>query len=156
MILAGWRIYKAKYSAHAFDGEGARQFGGRFNSVGTPAVYVASSISLAVLEMLVHLNRSQLLQHYRVRSVSFDDSLMVKLDLKRLPRDWRSSPPSVATQQIGDEWVARATSAVLQVPSAIVQTEVNFVLNPHHPDFRRIRIGDEEDFEFPPRLAHRR
>lgn len=151
MTLTAWRIYKAKYAATAFSGEGARRFGGRWNSKGVALVYVSSSISLASLEMLVHLQSADVLNHYVVRSATFDHILVRKLAIKELPKSWRDNPPPAAVQRIGDAWVARADSPVLQVPSAVIESESNFLLNVAHPDFRAIELGAQQGYAFDPR-----
>jgi RES domain-containing protein len=151
--LQAWRVFQRKHAATAFSGEGARRFGGRFNSPGTAIVYTASSISLATLEMLVHLESSDLLRKYRMRQASFHPSLVLQLTAKDLPRNWRRSPAPAALKAIGDEWAASQTSAVLQVPSAVIPTEFNYLFNPNHPDFVKVRLGKEGSFTFDPRLV---
>ncbi|PYR26696.1 MAG: hypothetical protein DMF98_08180, partial [Acidobacteria bacterium] len=147
-MLTAWRIVKKRYAAGAFDGEGARLFGGRWNSPGVAIVYVASTRSLAVLEMAVHLDRSTLLASFVLIPCEFDDRLVTAVDRKALPAQWRLEPPLPALAAIGDAWVKQAQSAVLAVPSAIIEEETNFLLNPAHPDFLKIRIGHPQTFEF--------
>jgi RES domain-containing protein len=148
----GWRIVKTARLATAFDGEGARLHGGRWNSPGTALVYTAESQALAALELLVHLQSSQLLLSFSAVPASFDGRSVEALDPGRLPRGWRRYPAPPALQQIGDRWAAELRSAVLQVPSAIVPDERNFLLNPAHPDFKKIRIGPPAPFEYDARL----
>jgi RES domain-containing protein len=148
----GWRIAKATRAATAFDGEGARLYGGRWNSPGTAMVYTAESRSLAALELLVHLQASQLLMSYSSISATFGDELLEVVTPATLPADWDRSPAPVALQEIGDRWVATARSAVLQVPSAMVPTERLFLVNPNHTDFGRVAIGAPTPFQFDPRL----
>jgi RES domain-containing protein len=152
-VLVGWRIYKPKHAATAFTGEGARLFGGRFNSKGVAVVYTAGSASLAAMEMLVHLQATDLLAEYRICPVEFDDALVRTLDPADLPRGWRRSPPPAGVQAVGDAWVAAADSAVLRVPSAVVDPEHNYLLNPSHPDFAKVVIGKPRRFLFDPRLV---
>lgn len=148
----GWRIARSNRVARAFDGEGARIYGGRWNSPGTPVVYTAQSESLAALELLVHLHSSELLTSYSAIPVDFDDDLVEVLPPAKLPRNWSAHPAPSALQQIGDRWAAAGRSLVLQVPSAIVPREHNYLLNPIHPDFRRVVIGRASRFRFDPRL----
>lgn len=147
-----WRIVKTRRAADAFDGEGARKFGGRWNSPGTPMIYTASSQSLAALEMLVHLKSSQILDSYSVFPVTFDEGLVEVVDHGRLPSEWRRAPVPAAVQAIGDEWVEQGRSAVLRVPSVVVPAEWNYLLNPAHADFAAITLGLAAPFEFDPRL----
>lgn len=152
-MATAWRIVKAKHAATAFDGEGARRFGGRWNSPGTAAVYASESLALAALELLVHLESSEILEAYVAFRVEFPDALVSVIDTGTLPPDWREYPPSPAVQELGDAWVAGATSTVLRVPSIVVEGEHNYVLNPNHPDFARIEITGPQPFDFDPRLA---
>jgi RES domain-containing protein len=151
-MVTAWRITKRKHARNAFTGEGAREFGGRWNNPGTAIVYTAQSQSLAALEMLVHLDSSELLQKYVLIGVEFDQSLIRPIDPSALPKHWRSEPPPAEARSIGDEWVFAGSSAVLQVPSALVPGENNFLLNPEHKDFARLRFGKPLAFRFDPRL----
>ncbi|MEQ9411351.1 MAG: RES family NAD+ phosphorylase [Fuerstiella sp.] len=152
MKLQAFRIVKARLAGQAFTGEGARRYGGRWNRPGSLVVYVASTRSLAMLEMLVHLQARQLLLSYVVFPVEFDDSLVTDVDRQSLPRDWRSSPVALEVQQIGDRWIASGVSPALRVPSVIVDSEFNYLLNPAHPKFSRITIGKKQPIIFDPRL----
>jgi RES domain-containing protein len=147
-----WRLVKAKHMASAFDGEGARLFGGRWNSVGVPMVYVSQSIALAVLEILVHLEDPKILSAYQVCRVEWKEEWVQVLDVAGLPEHWRDAVAPAALKSIGDEWIRSGSSVVLQVPSAIIPNEVNFLLNPRHPDFSRIVLGAPQDFDFDARL----
>jgi RES domain-containing protein len=152
VTIAAWRIYKPKHAAAAFSGAGARDFGGRFNPKGVAIVYTSASVSLATLEMLVHLQSAELLQAYVLRHVTFDHALVRKITEADLPANWRANPAPPESQRIGADWVAAAESAVLQVPSVVITTESNFLLNPLHPDFKKLTFGKEEPFNFDPRL----
>lgn len=152
MTIHAWRIIKAKHSAAAFSGEGARKYGGRWNSPGVAIVYSAGSISLAILEMLVNSESQELMKQYVVFEVVFDDALATAMDLAALPKTWRRSPPPLSVQGIGDKWIADGHSSVLRVPSVIVPTEFNYLLNPTHPDFAKIQIGPKQPVRIDPRL----
>ena len=152
-MITAWRIVKRKHARTAFTGEGARRYGGRWNSPGTAIVYTAESQSLAALEMVVHLDSSELLRNYVVFEVGIDESLVVKIGLAQLPRNWRADPPPPRVREVGDAWAKAATPAVLQVPSTTLPAEHNFLLNPHHPDFPKLVIGRSFSFQFDARLA---
>jgi RES domain-containing protein len=139
VAITAWRIVKGRHAANAFD---ARLEGGRWNSPGTPLVYTSASAALAALEMLVHLGRRSILGAYLLIACTFEERLVERLDTKRLPPNWRSYPAPPELQMIGDEWARAATSTVLQVPSAVIETESNYLLNPRHEDFRAVRVGD--------------
>ncbi len=144
-----WRIVKTKHAATAFSGEGARLYGGRWNSVGTSMVYTSGSKALAALESLVHLNPPVIFKYVAI-PIAFDDALVEKV--VALPADWTEEPTPPATTVIGDLWVKEARSAVLELPSVIIPGEPNYLLNPAHPDFKKIVIGNPEPFSFDPRL----
>ena len=148
-----WRIVKTRYASSAFDGEGARVYGGRWNSPGTAIVYTSHSRSLAVLEVLVHLNRTGVvLASYSLCAAFFGEDLVGRLDPSRMPEGWRAYPAPPDLRAIGDAWVQGRTSPVLEVPSAIVEGESNYLLNPAHPEFSSVAVGDPEPLEFDPRL----
>ena len=149
-MIRAWRIIKAKHAAGAFDGEGARLLGGRWNSSGTRIIYTSGSAALAALEMLVHLGRMTTLPAYVVISCDFDEKLVMGVD--KLPKNWRTFPAPPEAQTIGDEWVKGGKSPVLRVPSAVIPAESNYLLNPAHAKFGKIRIGEPEKFELDLRL----
>jgi len=152
-MLSAWRIVKEKYAAGAFTGEGARLYGGRWNSPGVPVVYTAGNQSLAVLEVLVGLEDVSALPRFVLFRVEFDDALADVLSDADLPRGWRTNPPPPATQRLGDAWAVAARSAVLSVPSAVVPAERVYLLNPRHPDFGSIAIEGPYPYAFDPRLG---
>jgi RES domain-containing protein len=151
-----WRIVKARHSASAFDGKGARLYGGRWNNPGVAIVYTSESQALAALELLANLEGALLLASYVVIPVEFDDSLVAALDERSLPADWGTHPAPASARAIGDAWIAAASSAVLRVPSTIVPSEHNFLLNPAHAQFRRLTIGKPRPFAFDPRIVVKR
>jgi RES domain-containing protein len=152
---SGFRIAKARHARDAFDGEGAHRYGGRWNGPGTPLLYTSASRALAVLELLVHLQASELLATYVLIEATFDAALVERLEPVRLPRNRRAFPSRVGLQEIGDRWTAERRSAVLEVLSAVVPAESNFLLNPLHRDFAKIAVGGSNRFEFDSRLGPR-
>jgi RES domain-containing protein len=148
-LIEAWRIDRKSYRATAFTGEGARLYGGRWNSAGVPVIYTAEHKSLAMLEILVHLRK---VKDYELYSVKFDESLVQELAIQNLPANWDVEPPTSDTQELGDSWVMSASSAVLSVPSVVVPEEQNYILNPRHPDFKHIRIEGPFPCFFDPRL----
>lgn len=151
-MIRAWRILKTRYSADAFSGEGARLYGGRWNSPGIAMVYTAGSKSLATLELLVHLDNTSVLPSFSSCPVDFDDSLVELIDPATLPRDWRQSPAPISLQDMGDDWISRGSSVVLRVPSAVIESEYNYLINPVHSDFKKLLIGSMEVFKLDPRL----
>jgi RES domain-containing protein len=152
-VTKAWRIVKAVHAAAAFTGLGAKLAGGRWNSPGATVVYAAGSIALGVLEILVHVGYEEVVERYVAFEVSFDEALVKTLIPAALPRNWRKSPPPVSIQRIGDAWIANRESPILRVPSAVVPTEWNFLLNPNHPDFGQIAIGPKQTLRLDRRLA---
>jgi len=147
-----WRIVKTRFAAQAFDGEGARLNGGRWNSVGVRMVYTAASISLAVLELVVHLENTDVLHSYSLCAVHFDDAAVTRLDRSRLPINWADSPAPPELFAIGDAWIAGQSSVVLEVPSAVIESETNYLINPGHPGFKSLIIDPPRPFTLDPRL----
>jgi RES domain-containing protein len=146
-----WRIVKQKHASEAFSGAGSAKTAGRWNSRGVPVIYSSATKSLAALESLVHLNPIVLFQYVAIR-IEFDDALVERVLLQTLQTDWRAEPPSESTKRLGDLWVRERRSAVLAVPGVILSSEFNYLLNPAHPDFKKIAIGSAEPFAFDPRL----
>ena len=150
MSIVCWRMVPQNRALQAFSGEGARLFGGRWNSVGTPVVYTSESIALATLELCVHLDRDVSLKKYRVFPVEFSAEFVKELE--SLPEGWDHDPISPSSMEAGDLWAKEGSTPVLKVPSVIVPSEYNYVLNPHHPDFQNIKIGEIRPFAIDKRL----
>ncbi len=148
-----WRIVKSRHDEHAFDGEGSRRFGGRWNSTGHRTVYAAQSISLAALELLVHLGDRQALNGYSVHAIHFADRHVATVRPDSLPDDWRKYPAPHALHLVGNAWLAGRTTAVLAVPSAVIPLELNYLVNPEHPDFASLTTEGPLDFTFDTRLT---
>jgi len=154
--VTAWRIVKSAYAKNAFDGGGARLTGGRWSSPGRAATYTAGSVALATLEMLVHLQNAALLETYVLIPCRFQRRYITTVDPSRLPRNWRQSPAPAALRRIGDEWLASRASVILDVPSAVVVEERNYLLNPAHDDFDFVTIGAPRPFRFDSRLTGNR
>lgn len=150
-MLTAWRLVKTAYAKTAFTGEGSFQFARRWNPPGIRMVYTAETASLAVMEVLVHLARSELPSAHTIFRVTIPESLITTLDRRALPTDWDADPPSSTPQTIGKRWIDRRVSVVLRVPSVVTRQESNFLINPAHPDFRRLTISPPEPFVFDPR-----
>lgn len=147
-----WRITTRRFADQAFSGEGARLYGGRWNRVGQSVIYTAESRSLALLEMLVQ--DEPLRARYVLIPAHLPDTVsMETLDNNVLPRDWRTHAGREALQSLGGEWLRQSRSCVLAVPSAVVPAELNFLINPLHPEFKRISVGEPEPLETDMRLS---
>ena len=141
MKITTWRIVHKNYAASAFSGEGAKLLGGRWNPKGYPAVYVADSLSLAMLELIVHLDEDRDIQDFRAIPVTFEDTRVIRWSRTKLPKNWSTLPISDQTQEMGKSWLESKQSLVLRVPSAIVPNDSNFLINPLHPVFSSLEIG---------------
>jgi RES domain-containing protein len=151
--LAAWRIVKTRYARAAFDGEGARQTGGRWTSIGRRAIYTAGSLALATLEIVVHLDSTETLPAYSVFKLSIPEQLITNIEIGSLPGRWRDYPSPAVLRALGDAWLDAGESAVLRVPSAVIGVEFNYLLNPAHPDFARVRIGPRLPYGIDRRLV---
>ena len=150
-----WRLCRRRHAA--FDGEGARRAGGRWNRKGDAVVYASESLSLAALELLVHCDPSLLpVDLVAIRAEVPDGVAVRRVDEHDLPRGWRAYPPPPGLAAIGAACIAAGDAAVLTVPSCLVPRERNALFNPAHDDFRRIRVGRPEPFSLDPRLRPRR
>ena len=152
MILNAYRLCERRHAqaGRAFRGEGARLAGGRWNQPGITVVYAASSLSLASLEFLAHFESGEDIPKLACFNLRFEERLVTTLE--QLPPDWRQIPAPSGTQDLGAQWCNSGRSAVLRAPSVIIPSEFNFVLNPAHPDYKRIEIGPAEPFSIDPRL----
>jgi RES domain-containing protein len=150
--VRAWRICKERFANTAFDGEGAFRDGGRWNSEGVRVVYVAGSAALATLEILVHVSEPDDLYRtpFVLIPVDFEPDLVT--EPPPLPPGWYEDPPPVAAAAIGDQWVESQTSVLLKVPSAVIHSEFNYLINPAHPRFGELVIGHAETFQFDSRL----
>jgi len=154
--VSAWRVSRVKFAEppyNPFDGEGARRFGGRWNSPGVAVVYASGSLSLAVLEILVHADSLSALPDHVAFPLDIPQPLIHELADDELPDTWHSPSAPDALRQMGDDWVQAGRTVALRVPSAVIPTEFNFVLNPAHPDFERLSIGARQQLQIDPRLV---
>ncbi len=150
--MRAYRICKERYVDKAFSGEGSYRYGGRWSSKGRRIVYTGGNSAIAALEMIVHLEEPADLARLRyvLVPVDFDEGLVSRPS--SLPIDWNADPPPPWAAAVGDEWVLRGSSALLEVPSAVIPREKNYLINVEHSDFSKIVIGIPEPFEFDSRL----
>ena len=161
-MMTSWRVVRENFATRAFDGEGARVWGGRWHSAGRAVVYTSATTSLGLLEKMVHTDEG-LLPFFITVPVTFDADLIETVAFMRacdrravqpgeLPANWRSLPAPHELQQIGNAWLDSMRSCILEVPSVIVPHESNFILNPKHPAFSSLEIGSSIDLEIDQRL----
>ena len=144
-----YRIILEKWAGHlTASGRAAR-----WNSNGRFTLYTASTRALACLENMVHRRSIGQDELFRVTLIEIPDDLKIKKITKRkLPGDWQEYINYAACQAIGDAWLKNIETAVLQVPSAIISEEYNYLMNPQHPDCARIKVHAAEKFTFDERL----
>ena len=141
-----WRILKAKYATRPLSGMGAQKTGGRWNEKGTPAVYTAETLALSTLEVCVHAEWD--FKHVKLVRVGihWPESLRVDSIKAPLPRNWDQVPHGPDTMALGNAWILSNHAAILRVPSAIVPNSFNFILNPSHPEFKKIGTNKPDAF----------
>ena len=153
-MIRVYRICGRRYSKSAYDGEGARLYGGRWNAVGLPMVYTSGSISLAILEILVNIQDPEdLPEKLVIIPADLPDDLPIRrVESRSLPPQWRSSSINSVTQDLGKRWFLEDGEAVVAVPSVVVPTETNYLINPRHADFSRIIVHKPQSLKVDPRL----
>lgn len=151
--ITTWRICALRYAGTAYSGEGARIHGGRWNSKGRAVVYSSESISLAVLEQLVHVEDPAVLDAFMVVSAIVDDDSIEVLSPSSLPDGWRTYPAPPSLRAIGDAWLSEGRSLALKVPSITVRDQHNYLINPAHPDFAGVEVSEPEPLDLDPRIT---
>jgi len=154
-----FRIEREKYLETTLSGIGAAlKEGYRWNSLNTFLVYTSESRALATLEVSVHLDLSEDLPTDRFYvEIDIPDVIeIVELKFEELPENWDSKPPILETQFIGDDFVIQKTAAVLKVPSSIVSLEYNYLINPNHPDSKRIKVISTQRLLFDGRFKQKK
>jgi RES domain-containing protein len=155
-----YRLYRSRRRSVAFQGEGSQISGGRWNLPGTPLVYTSETLSLCFLELLVHLDPKQLALaelglEYCVAYIA-DGAPVLETRLSDLPRDWNAIPWSNSTQELGTRWMQSLKYLAVSVPSVVIATERNILLNPAHPEFSKVKIGSPAPFRVDLRLFQSR
>jgi len=148
-------VYRLSAQAYSNDltGYGAEKSGGRWNGPGFAVVYTASSRALAVVEIAVHTPLGIIPLNYFLTTIEFpDNASMTRIAIAGLPKNWNRNPFIKDTQQIGNDFIINNTHLILQVPSASVPGDYNYLINPRHPDFKNVSIINTEAFEFDARL----
>ncbi|MGC4070168.1 MAG: RES family NAD+ phosphorylase [Polyangiaceae bacterium] len=149
-----WRICRKQFAAKPLDGKGGMLAAGRWHTPRRLVTYASDSLALASLEVLVHCDLDLLPSDLLAVEIEVPTEVEVtELTTSDLPRSWRRYPVPRVLQELGNNWLDEATTAVLRVPSAIVPTECNYLINPLHSDVKAIRIVRRFRFAFDERLA---
>lgn len=147
-----FRLSKEMYG-RTLSGIGASKQGGRWNSRGTEIIYTAANRSLAMAEVAVHMAIGNLPNGFMMMTIHIpDDISQATLKIDTLPTNWNQFPPLKATQQLGDQFIMDGLTCLLKVPSAVTQGDFNFLINPLHAEFHKIKISGYEPFPFDRRL----
>jgi RES domain-containing protein len=148
-----YRILRELYASKPLDGEGAYRFGGRWSSAGTRLAYTSSHLSLAMIEYFVHLDPNDPPTDLVIVSAAIPDSVpRVSVAARTLPENWRASPAPPGMATIGDNFVRASAACILIVPSALAPVESNWLINPLHPAFAKIRVHSPEAFRYDSRF----
>lgn len=150
------KLYRIGKTARIRDlsGEGARLYGGRWNEKGVPVIYASESRSLAALEYLVHLPIMLAPNDLSICRLEVTDVSVTRIRENALPRGWKDYPAGEKTKEIGSRWARRGKTLLLAVPSVLVPDECNYLINPQHVAFTKIRKRVEQ-FRFDPRLMQK-
>ncbi len=150
--MEAYRLSREKF-AGTLSGRGAALKGARWNSIGVELIYTASNRSLAMAEVAVHFTLATLPGDYMMSTIFIPDNISVrKLNITDLPTHWNTFPHPSTTQIIGNQFIADNKFCVLQIPSAVTQGDYNLLINPNHPDFKRIKIIATDKFPFDKRI----
>lgn len=151
-----WRICRSAFSKTPLDGRGGLIAAGRWHTPRRLIVYASESLALASLEVLVHCDVDLLPTDLVAIELEIPEHVQCQnIHVEDLPRSWRTQPPTRTTQRIGNDWLDAGKGLLLRVPSALIPTEMNFLINPVHPSIRDVRVVRRMKFRFDERLARR-
>lgn len=148
-MISVWRLDKEHHMDDTKSGKGARLYGGRWNQRGLPVIYTSDSLALATLEKFVHISRFDVKIKFKSIEIKIPKSVAIQTVRSN---ELKSIHNKFNTQEYGSKWLRENKTAVLKVPSAIIQPEFNYLLNPNHPDFKKIKFSEFSDFRFDTRL----
>lgn len=147
-----WRITTKKWALDTIC-DGAKQYGGRWNPIGYPAMYAGTTIEICALEKFVHLNGAM---HPPLMLVSIevpdDDILFTRPLLEKLPKNWSALPGAAGAQEFGRQWLESAQQLVMFLPSAIIPEATNALINPKHARYRELTLTAVREFTFDARM----
>lgn len=146
-----WRLFPGRFRDSAFTGVGGLYAARRWNHLGTPMVYAATSRALAALEFFVNLEPNEAPDDLLIAEATIPDEFVETLQLRELPRNWRGLN-NERCRDLGSAWAASCRSLALRVPSAVVEGDWNVLLNPKHPEFGKVKIGSAKPFRFDERM----
>ena len=149
------KLFRISTFEHINDmtGSGARIYGGRWNHAGYPVVYTSGSRSLAALEFLVHVPMALAPENLSIVEINIQENIeWESINESQLPSNWRDYPAPEQLANIGTNWIKSKSSLLLDIPSAVVDKEVNTLINPLHPDIKFVNLANIDKFSFDTRL----
>jgi len=146
-------VYRITGKKHAGDltGTGAAMFGGRWNKKGTPVLYAGQNKEIALLETIVH-TPALFIPNLDILTLEIPDDSIITIEKDRLPKNWKVFPAPTILSEIGEKWIEEARSVALKVPSCIIHSAYNYIINCRHPEYYKVRLVDRRNFEFDSRL----
>lgn len=146
-------VYRITGKKHAEDlsGTGAAMFGGRWNKKGTPVLYTGANREIALLETIVHIP-PLLIPDLDILTIEIPNDSVTSIEADMLPKNWKVYPAPAILAEIGESWIKDGKSIALKVPSCIIHSASNYILNCRHPEYSMIKIVDRRNFEFDSRL----
>lgn len=145
-----YRITGKKHS-HDLSGTGAAMYGGRWNKKGTPVLYTGQSKEIALLETIVH-TPPMIFPKLDIVSLEIPDNSISQIGIEMLPSNWAKYPAPVVLSEIGQKWIDKENTIALKVPSCIIHSAFNIILNCRHKDFSKVKLIDIKNFKFDSRL----
>lgn len=146
-----YRISKRKW-ANDLSGAGAENAGGRWNPKGIPVLYTSVNSSLAILELLVHVDYDLLPNDLVLSCIYIPDGSIKELKLADLPKNWRDNPAPDSLKALGEGWAKENIHLALKVPSAVNPLEHNYILNIKHSMFSKVRVDKAATTQLDSRL----
>lgn len=146
-------VYRITGTRHAGDltGTGAAMFGGRWNKKGMPVLYTGANKEIALLETIVHMP-PLLIPRLDIITIEIPDDSITSIEVDELPKNWKVYPAPVILSEIGERWIKEGKTIALKVPSCIIHSAYNFILNCRHSEYSKVKIIDRRNFEFDSRL----
>ena len=151
------KLFRIATTEHIKDlsGTGARIYGGRWNHIGYPVIYASGSRSLAALEFLVHVSMALAPENLSILEIHINETVEKEtVNENQLPSNWRDYPAPEQLAEIGTKWLKSKSSLLLDIPSAVMNKEVNTLINPLHNDIKSVSVVSVENLSFDSRLLH--
>lgn len=146
-------VYRITGKKHAEDltGKGAAMFGGRWNKKGSPVLYTVENKEIALLETIVH-TPSLLIPELEILTLEIPDDSITTIEINQLPKNWKVYPAPTILSEIGEKWIDEEKTIALKVPSCIIHSSHNYILNCNHPQYSKVKLIERINFEFDSRL----